>query len=228
MLNMAVGCHCLRMSSPRLARGRHSQLDAVYVVTIATHQRQPLFVAPALAGLVSNPLYQSDREGATQTHAWVLMPDHLHWLFALQTGNLADVMRRLKSRSARAINAARATTGPVWQAGYYDHHVRDDEDLSAQAHYLIANPVRERPGGQPAPLPALGMPLDPQPIPDSPAVERSLLRSTHCRVRWESSGASPALRKASPVSGRRGVFFTPAKKNKNNLAGLRRNRRLDE
>jgi REP element-mobilizing transposase RayT len=143
MLNMATGCHCLRMSSPRLARGRHSQLHAVYAVTIATQQRQPLFVATALAGLVSNLLSQSDREGATQTHAWVLMPDHLHWLFALQTGNLADVMRRLKSRSARAINAARATTGPVWQAGYYDHHIRDHEDLFAQAHYLIANPVRK-------------------------------------------------------------------------------------
>jgi REP element-mobilizing transposase RayT len=30
----------------------------------------------------------------------------------------------------------------VWQPGYHDHAVRQDEDLRAMARYVVANPVR--------------------------------------------------------------------------------------
>ena len=171
--------HPQRMSSPKLARGRHSQVQAMYVVTVACFRRQPLFSAPMLARLATDQLSQSDREGVTRTHAWVLMPDHLHWLFTLQGNDLADVMRRFKWRSARAINAEGDTSGPVWQAGYYDHRVRDQQDLSVQVNYLIANPVRKGLVDSPHRYPHWGCRWIPNEYPTPPDVERSLLRSTH-------------------------------------------------
>jgi REP element-mobilizing transposase RayT len=33
--------------------------------------------------------------------AWVVMPDHLHWLVELQHGTLAELMCRIKAGSSR-------------------------------------------------------------------------------------------------------------------------------
>ena len=74
--------------------------------------------------------------------AWVLMPDHVHWLLKLEQGSLGSCMQAFKSRTARGINAVRGASGPVWQAGFYDHQLRNDEDLAAQARYVVANPLR--------------------------------------------------------------------------------------
>ncbi|MCG8277379.1 transposase [Stenotrophomonas sp. NLF4-10] len=142
-MHVAIACpHAGRMSSPRLTRGRHSRQNAVYAVTMATHHRQPLFQTPALANVVHDQLHHCDREGISQTHAWVAMPDHLHWLFTLREDDLSACLRRFKSRCARAINTIRRVSGPVWQSGFYDHRLRDDEDLRVQARYVVANPLR--------------------------------------------------------------------------------------
>jgi REP element-mobilizing transposase RayT len=130
------------MASPRLLLGRHSESGAWYVVTTVLAERRRLFTDPRLAAIVTGELTAVDTQG-TASAAWVLMPDHLHWLFALeQSARLSKVVQRLKSRSAIAINRLRGTQGAVWQHGYYDHRLRDDEDLKVQARYLLDNPVR--------------------------------------------------------------------------------------
>ena len=32
----------------------------------------------------------------------------------------------------------------LWQKGYYDHLIRNEEDLIASARYIIANPLRAK------------------------------------------------------------------------------------
>jgi hypothetical protein len=51
-------------------------------------------------------------------------------------------MQVLKSRTSRALRAAGAHGGKLWQAGYYDHCLRDGEDLLKQARYILENPLR--------------------------------------------------------------------------------------
>jgi REP element-mobilizing transposase RayT len=131
------------MSSPQLARGRHSQIGAAYAVTAVTAARRPWFHAAAHAGRLVDALRASERAGATASLAWVVMPDHLHWLFVLRAGSLPACVQRLKSVSARAIRAADRSAGVLWQAGYYDHRLRDEEDLAVQARYIVDNPVRK-------------------------------------------------------------------------------------
>ena len=31
---------------------------------------------------------------------------------------------------------------PIWQAGYYDHALRIEEDIQTVARYIVANPIR--------------------------------------------------------------------------------------
>lgn len=75
--------------------------------------------------------------------AWVLMPDHVHWLLQLgERDPVSSVVNRLKSGSARYANRARGTSGVVWAKAFYDHSLRSEEDLQAVARYVIANPLR--------------------------------------------------------------------------------------
>lgn len=130
------------MSSPKLARGRHSLPNACYAITAIAWQRRPLFADAQVAQAVIAELRHSQRRGDVLTHAWTLMPDHLHWLFELRTPSLSGCVQRFKSLSARTVHRCMGTAGRVWQAGYYDHRLRDDEDLAAQARYIVANPIR--------------------------------------------------------------------------------------
>lgn len=86
--------------------------------------------------------------------AWVLMPDHVHWLIRLgEVDALASVVNRLKSASARGANRALCRSGPLWARSFHDHTLRAEEDLRRSARYAIANPVRaglvERAGDYP-------------------------------------------------------------------------------
>ena len=81
--------------------------------------------------------------------AFVIMPDHFHWLFSLQNNNkLADVMKSVKGYSASKIQRIRKEQGkitsnqPLWQDGYHDHAMRKEEDLQKMARYIVANPLR--------------------------------------------------------------------------------------
>ena len=78
----------------------------------------------------------------TNSIAWVVMPDHIHWLFQLQDKPLAEVMRVFKGRSAYDINQELGRKGILWQRYYYDHALRDNEDIRGAARYIIANPLR--------------------------------------------------------------------------------------
>ncbi len=132
--------------SPRssaLRKGRYSEPGRIYHITTSTHKRTPLFADFYLARAVVRQLRQCDTTGCCSTLCYVLMPDHLHWLFQLQDGNLAALVGRLKARAASEVNHYRGSRGAVvWQQGYYDHALRCDEDLREVARYIVANPLR--------------------------------------------------------------------------------------
>ena len=51
-------------------------------------------------------------------------------------------MYRFKQASGFACNKLLGWQGPFWQASYYDHVVRRDEDIEAVRDYVLENPVR--------------------------------------------------------------------------------------
>ena len=122
-----------------LRNGRHSLEGQIYLVTTVTYQREPLFVQWNACCSVARELHQLTH---AKLLAWVLMPDHLHYLVQLESGSLSDFMQQLKSHTAISFNRALKRTGKVWQSGYHDHALRRDEDLKTAARYLVANPVR--------------------------------------------------------------------------------------
>lgn len=80
----------------------------------------------------------------SQTLAFVVMPDHLHWLFSLAgNASLSGVVGNIKRHSARKVNELTDRRGlPVWQRGYHDHALRSEDAVIEVARYLVANPLR--------------------------------------------------------------------------------------
>lgn len=127
-----------RHRSHLLRKGRFSEPGRAYLITTVTHGRERLFTDWRLRRVVVRELVAAPVE----TLAWVLMPEHLHWLLVLGEADLGTVVGAMKSRSALAVNRALERKGPLWQKGYHDHLVRREEDLRALARYLVANPIR--------------------------------------------------------------------------------------
>ncbi|MRR28833.1 transposase [bacterium] len=56
---------------------------------------------------------------------------------------LSEIIRGFKSFTARRINAMRQTHGiAVWHRGYYEHVIRDDEELDQVREYIMENPLK--------------------------------------------------------------------------------------
>ena len=109
----------------------------VYLVTAVTLGRHAAFTDFALARKTIRRMHEAGARGLADTLAYVLMPDHLHWLLRLGNGqDLSRVVGGFKSV------AAREAGGCLWQQGFHDHAVRQEEDLVRLARYLVANPLR--------------------------------------------------------------------------------------
>ena len=126
----------------RLRTGRYSETGRIYLMTAVVMNREPIFHDFFLARLLINELRRTHSQGAVNSLAWVVMPDHFHWLIELQHSALSSVMQRTKSLSARMINARQKSQAQLWQKGYHDRALRYDEDLKRTARYVVANPIR--------------------------------------------------------------------------------------
>lgn len=58
-------------------------------------------------------------------------------------GSLPTIIRSFKSAVTKAINTIRNTHGqPIWQRNYYEHIIRDENELHAIRQYISENPLK--------------------------------------------------------------------------------------
>ena len=122
-----------------LRKGRISIIGQDYFVTFNTNQRKPYFQNDEAANILTDIIKRHD---AIQCLAWVIMPDHVHLLFTLKCGTLANTIKLIKGRSSHEIGRSRIPF--KWAASYYEHALRKEEDRIAIARYIVANPLRAR------------------------------------------------------------------------------------
>lgn len=123
--------------SKDLRKGRHSEPNRIYLITAVTENRDPVFKDFNAARILINTLKAEQELARTNTLAFVIMPDHLHWLMQLTSPTeLAKILQSVKTLSAKQFGR------PIWQSGFHDHALRKEEDVKAIARYIIANPLR--------------------------------------------------------------------------------------
>ena len=84
--------------------------------------------------------------------AWVVLPEHMHWLWRLPHGDadFATRWRRIRTDFSLGIgnderrSPVRCRRGErgIWQRRYWEHLVRDDDDLRRHVDYIHINPVK--------------------------------------------------------------------------------------
>ena len=132
-----------------------------YFVTICAQNRECLF------GNVMDDEMRLNAAGAIVQTVWdelpnhypnveldrfVVMPNHLHGIIVIVGAGLKptptkhglpEIVRALKTFSARRINEMRNTPGvPIWQRNYYEHIIRNDESLHRIREYIVNNPAQ--------------------------------------------------------------------------------------
>jgi len=120
-----------------LRKGRVSLPGQAYHITTITLDRRPVFSDLRSARLLINALRAAQSRDEATTLAFVVMPDHLHWLLQLEAdSSLSAVVGAVKAVTAHGLGAR------VWQGGFHDHALRKEEDLAKLARYIVANPLR--------------------------------------------------------------------------------------
>jgi putative transposase len=119
-----------------LRKGRFSSENHYYHLIFSTKNRKPTFESFDKSRLFINILKEDQTRRQSKTLAFVVMPDHVHWLMVLKKADLSKTVKRIKSISSRYIAELQ------WSDGFYDHMIRSDENLRTVARYIVANPVR--------------------------------------------------------------------------------------
>ncbi|MCH8505547.1 MAG: transposase [Ectothiorhodospiraceae bacterium] len=149
------------MSNYRRAR----EPGASYFFTVVTYGRRPVFEDPVAVNALRTAMRQTMRRRPFVIDAIVVLPDHLHAIWTLPEGD-ADYSTRWsiikRSVSLQLPHASRPPSTPsrtrrrertLWQRRYWEHLIRDEDDLRRHVDYVHYNPVRHGLGASPAEWP---------------------------------------------------------------------------
>jgi putative transposase len=121
-----------------------------YFFTVTLHDRSSRLLVEHIAEL-RDVFRQVKARMPFQINAIVVLPDHIHAIFTLPAGddNYSSRWRLIKSRYTRAllkkgvaIAANDAGEYNLWQRRFWEHTIRDNEDLNNHINYIHYNPVK--------------------------------------------------------------------------------------
>jgi putative transposase len=127
-----------------------------YFFTIVTNHRRPLFSSNYNVQRLRSALATVKSELPFDINAAVVLPDHMHFLWALPPGNdkypkgiglmKVEFTRSLHDTSSlrRTTNRSRAKhrESDVWQRRFWEHTIRDEHDFDRHFDYIHYNPLK--------------------------------------------------------------------------------------
>ncbi len=114
-----------------------------YFITACVGAERPAFSSGRLVRVLLDLLREQCSICSFDVYAYCFMPDHLHLELAGLSGS-SDAIMLLHDFKGIATSQARALgVGNLWEKGFHDHILRDDDDHNAVAWYIFNNPVRK-------------------------------------------------------------------------------------
>ena len=125
-----------------------------YFFTVVTFRRKPLFAERTNIDLLGEAFRDLQKKRPFSLDALVLLPDHLHCIWTLPEGDkdFSNRWKMLKSFVSRRIDTPIGRDGSkeIWQPRFWEHWIRNEDDLHRHFDYIHFNPVKhgwvERPG----------------------------------------------------------------------------------
>jgi len=128
----------------RLKTVDYASANEVFFLTLSTRRRQRVFAQEEFNAKVIDTITSERHRLGHAVYVYCLMPDHIHLLSSpLESGiSVSQFVGGLSSRITR-LSWKQGLSGTVMQRSFYDHVVRQDEDLMTVAQYILNNPVRK-------------------------------------------------------------------------------------
>jgi putative transposase len=125
-----------------------------YFFTVVTHHRRAMLTTELGRACLQKAMLEVASDHPYKTFAIVLLPDHFHVVWTLPRGDARYPLRwmRIKEEFTKNWIAAGGVELPqsrsrtkhrhrgVWQKRYWEHVVRDDDDLERCVDYIHWNP----------------------------------------------------------------------------------------
>jgi putative transposase len=127
-----------------------------YFFTVVTANRRPILCDQSARRCLHDAIETVRKRRPIGLAAIVLLPDHIHTIWTLPTGDAAYPMRwkRVKEEftavylanggveTPRSPSQLRQGERGVWQRRYWEHLVRDEDDLKRCVDYVHWNPKK--------------------------------------------------------------------------------------
>ncbi len=118
--------------------------NAVVFITTVTHRRIPVFDSEEDIQLFWYTLWRVREIHPFRLLAYVILPDHLHWLMRVRDGDFSKVLHSVKRNYTINYKKAHGITSEfkLWQRRFWDHVIRNERDLHNHFDYIHWNPVK--------------------------------------------------------------------------------------
>ena len=113
--------------------------EFAYFVSTQTVGRKPFFRHDRWARLMLATINHYAGTGY-KLHAFVIMPDHLHMLIS-PLESVEKSIQLIKGGFSFRAKRELEWNGEIWQPGFTDHRIRDEEDWSRHLEYIRTNPI---------------------------------------------------------------------------------------
>lgn len=125
-----------------------------YFFTVNTYQRQKLLTKLPFYQALKASIKEVRKDHPFEIIAFVLLPDHLHciWTLPENDGNYSlrwSLIKRKVSQETRiylpdSISDSRIKRheSGLWQRRFWEHRIRDENDLEMHVNYVHYNPVK--------------------------------------------------------------------------------------
>lgn len=81
--------------------------------------------------------------GKFEMHDFVVMPDHVHLLIEVdEAATIERAMQLIKGRFSFRVKRECLYAGEVWQPGFSDERIKDEESFQRVREYIAQNPVK--------------------------------------------------------------------------------------
>ncbi len=115
----------------------------IYFLTHVTYNRHNILLNHF--NLLWDSINKYQNETNFELIAWVVLPDHMHMLIDPKENNLSTLMKKIKlSFSMKYLKEQNLKSGKVWQNRFWDHIIRDQNDMNRHIDYIHYNPVKHQ------------------------------------------------------------------------------------
>ncbi len=120
--------------------------DSIIFITSVTKDRKPYLKSREDIKLFFYTLREVQKIHPFNLQAYVVLPEHFHWLIRLEStqSNFSVIMKSVKMNFTRNYKDAHQIKDnlSLWQRGFWDHVIRDENDLSTHLDYIHWNPIK--------------------------------------------------------------------------------------